>query len=176
MGKEKAVDLQLEGDPELVGTSSGSGYLSEEGDTEEAEISSAEATSRLSPIENNSCRSKANLKDGWEEGQEAKKNVSTNSIQEDHSESNVPVAPSTASTSQTAKPKRNIRRNAIYHFYEDWPVNSDGNAGNVGDKHYRCYHGNHKIFTISKAGNYNVHTMVGHIRTNFKAIHELFLS
>ena len=51
-----------------------------------------------------------------------------------------------------------IKRNPIYHFYEEWDVNNDGNIGNPGDKHYRCYHGNNKIFTVSKAMNYSLHS------------------
>lgn len=30
--------------------------------------------------------------------------------------------------------------------------------GNPGDKHYKCYHGNRKIFTVSKAMNYSLHS------------------
>ena len=28
--------------------------------------------------------------------------------------------------------------------------------GGVGDKHYRCYHGHHEIFTITKAMNHSL--------------------
>jgi hypothetical protein len=30
-------------------------------------------------------------------------------------------------------------------------MNQAGNVGEPGDKHYRCYHGNHKIITVTKA-------------------------
>jgi hypothetical protein len=51
-----------------------------------------------------------------------------------------------------------IKRNPIYHFYEEWDLNNEGNVGNPGDKHYRCYHGNNKIFTVSKAMNYSLNS------------------
>ena len=84
-----------------------------------------------------------------------------------------------------------IKRNPIYHFYEEWDSNNEGNPGNLGDKHYRCYHGKRKIFTVSKAMNYSLHSeyiyflsiiyakllpgLVGHIRSQFKPMHDLFL-
>ncbi|KAF8798660.1 hypothetical protein BYT27DRAFT_7228363 [Phlegmacium glaucopus] len=40
-----------------------------------------------------------------------------------------------------------VKHNPIYNFYEEWDVNNEGNLGNPGDKHYRCYHSNRKIFT-----------------------------
>jgi hypothetical protein len=85
------------------------------------------------------------------------------------------------------------RRNLIYHFYEEWNVNSEGNLGKEGDKHYRCHHGARRIFTISKASNYNLHSklsllasysilsfknlpaMINHIEILFKAMHDLFI-
>ena len=51
-----------------------------------------------------------------------------------------------------------VKRNPIYYFYEVWDVNSEGNVGQPGDKHYRCYHGTRKIFTISKAMNHSLHS------------------
>lgn len=51
-----------------------------------------------------------------------------------------------------------VKRNPIYYFYEVWDVNSEGDVGQPGDKHYRCYHGTRKIFTISKAMNHSLHS------------------
>jgi len=45
------------------------------------------------------------------------------------------------------------KQNPIYLFYEQVDVNKDGKAGEPGDKHYKCYHGNRKVLTISKAMN-----------------------
>jgi len=42
-------------------------------------------------------------------------------------------------------------RNPIYLFYEQIKTNPEGCAGQPGDKHYKCYHGNHKIITITQA-------------------------
>ncbi|KAF8812195.1 hypothetical protein BYT27DRAFT_7221221 [Phlegmacium glaucopus] len=48
------------------------------------------------------------------------------------------------------KPK-DLQRNPIYHFYEMVELGSNGKAGNSGDRHYKCYHGNWKVLTITKA-------------------------
>ena len=96
-------------------------------------------------------------------------------------ESDVPVAPLIASTPVTpivsiSKKVRcfgcllnqssfiiqaDVKHNPIYYIYEDWGVNNEGNVGNPGDKHYRCCHGKRKIFTISKAMNYSLHSATG---------------
>jgi len=44
-------------------------------------------------------------------------------------------------------------------------VNSDGQAGDIGDKHYKCYLGNRKILTITRAMKSSLNGMV----TFFKA-------
>jgi hypothetical protein len=41
--------------------------------------------------------------------------------------------------------------NPIYLFYEEVLKNAHGIEGNMGDKHYKCYHGQRKILTITKA-------------------------
>ncbi|KAG1762012.1 hypothetical protein EDD22DRAFT_953471 [Suillus occidentalis] len=43
------------------------------------------------------------------------------------------------------------KRNLIYYFYKVVEMNSDGQAGNVGDKHYKCYLGNCKVLMIMHA-------------------------
>jgi hypothetical protein len=40
--------------------------------------------------------------------------------------------------------------NPIYMFYKVIPQNTSGQTGDPGDKHYRCYHGNHKILMVTK--------------------------
>ncbi|THU95749.1 hypothetical protein K435DRAFT_859260 [Dendrothele bispora CBS 962.96] len=40
--------------------------------------------------------------------------------------------------------------NPIYLFYEQVPLNADGQSGAPGDKHYKCYHGKRKIITVKK--------------------------
>ncbi|KAF8813550.1 hypothetical protein BYT27DRAFT_7084412, partial [Phlegmacium glaucopus] len=46
--------------------------------------------------------------------------------------------------------------NPIYHFYKEVSLNKEGKPGKVGDKHYKCYHSNRKILTITKAMNYSL--------------------
>ncbi|KAJ7435090.1 hypothetical protein B0H11DRAFT_1937904 [Mycena galericulata] len=53
-------------------------------------------------------------------------------------------------------PKVISTRNPIYLFFESVNQNSVGYAGSPGDKHYKCFHGNREIITISKASNSNV--------------------
>lgn len=43
------------------------------------------------------------------------------------------------------------KHNPIYLFYEVVPVDAQGNKGNKGDQHYKCYHGNWKVLTITWA-------------------------
>jgi hypothetical protein len=43
------------------------------------------------------------------------------------------------------------KRNPIYHFYEEIPLNATGLHGAAGDKHYKCFHGARKVLTITKA-------------------------
>lgn len=43
------------------------------------------------------------------------------------------------------------KRNPIYYFYEEVLLNAEGKSGNKGDKHFKCYHGNRKVLTITKA-------------------------
>ena len=50
-----------------------------------------------------------------------------------------------------------VKQNLIYFFYEVWNINSEWNIGQPGNKHYWCYHGTCKIFTISKAMNHSLH-------------------
>jgi hypothetical protein len=47
-------------------------------------------------------------------------------------------------------------RNPIYHFYEAVERNSSGEPGNVGDRHYKCLHGNAKVLTVTKKMKYSV--------------------
>jgi hypothetical protein len=55
--------------------------------------------------------------------------------------------------------KASGKRNPIYLFYEQVMVNEKGEVGEEGDKHYKCYHGRRKTFTISKVMNYSLNGM-----------------
>ncbi|KAF8152347.1 hypothetical protein B0H34DRAFT_664204, partial [Crassisporium funariophilum] len=61
------------------------------------------------------------------------------------------------------------KRNPIYLFYEEVKVNENGEVGEEGDKHYKCYHGNRKTFTISKRMNYSLNGFT------FKPTYQLYL-
>ena len=43
--------------------------------------------------------------------------------------------------------------NPIYHFYEAISTNSQGEVGNAGDMHYKCYHRNCKVIMVTRAIN-----------------------
>ncbi|KAF8805673.1 hypothetical protein BYT27DRAFT_7104056, partial [Phlegmacium glaucopus] len=49
--------------------------------------------------------------------------------------------------------------NPTYFFYKELSTNKDVKPGEAGDRHYKCYHGNRKILTISKAMNYSLNGM-----------------
>ena len=51
----------------------------------------------------------------------------------------------------TLRCKFQSTRNPIYYFYEKVERDAKGSIGNVGDKHYKCSHGNRKVLTITKA-------------------------
>lgn len=66
------------------------------------------------------------------------------------------------------------KRNPIYHFYEEVPLNASGHHGTPGDKHYKCFHGSRKVLTITKAVRSNLNGLIGHIKTHFPPMYRLF--
>ncbi|KAF8126752.1 hypothetical protein EV363DRAFT_1524320, partial [Boletus edulis] len=67
------------------------------------------------------------------------------------------------------------KRNPIYHFYESVSTNSRGEVGNSGDRHYKCYHGNRKVITVTRAMKYSVNGLVGHLKTHAQAMYRLYV-
>ncbi|KAF8463579.1 hypothetical protein JB92DRAFT_3136431 [Gautieria morchelliformis] len=65
-------------------------------------------------------------------------------------------------------------RPPIYHFYESVGKNSDGAPGQMGDKHYRCYHGQRKILTVTKKIKGSQNGLVTYLRTHFPEMHRLY--
>ncbi|KAF8518343.1 hypothetical protein JB92DRAFT_2828788 [Gautieria morchelliformis] len=65
-------------------------------------------------------------------------------------------------------------RPPIYHFYESVGKNSDGAPGQMGDKHYRCYHGQRKILTVTKKMKGSQNGLVTYLRTHFPEMHRLY--
>jgi hypothetical protein len=48
-------------------------------------------------------------------------------------------------------PQKTATKNPIYLFYERVDTAADGTPGKDGDKHYKCYLGGRKVFTITRA-------------------------
>jgi len=90
--------------------------------------------------------------------------------------------------------KKFEKRNPIYLFYESVTTNAEGTVGQPGDKHYKCYHGNRKILTITRAmksslnGNIPIFALnfmlnlvidyvglMGHLKMHFPAMYWLYL-
>ncbi|KAG2362861.1 hypothetical protein BDR07DRAFT_977819 [Suillus spraguei] len=65
--------------------------------------------------------------------------------------------------------------NPIRLFYEEVSTNSSGVEGNRGDKHYKCYHGQRKILTVTKAMRSSLNGLIGHIKNHFPAMFRLYL-
>ncbi|KAG0693873.1 hypothetical protein DFH29DRAFT_815918, partial [Suillus ampliporus] len=65
--------------------------------------------------------------------------------------------------------------NPIYLFYEEVAKNAQGVEGTKGDKHYKCYHGQRKILTITKAMRSSLNGLIGHIKTHFPVMYRLYL-
>ncbi|KAG2129515.1 hypothetical protein BD769DRAFT_1301182, partial [Suillus cothurnatus] len=53
--------------------------------------------------------------------------------------------------------------------------NSDGQAGDIGDKHYKCYSGNCKILTITRVMKSSLNGLIGHLKTHFPLMYRLYL-
>jgi len=51
---------------------------------------------------------------------------------------------------------QNATKNPIYYFYKQVDQAADGTAGNTGDRHYQCCHGNKKIITLKKSMKFNL--------------------
>ncbi|KAJ7809771.1 hypothetical protein B0H14DRAFT_3481158 [Mycena olivaceomarginata] len=60
--------------------------------------------------------------------------------------------------------KPGTTRNSIHLFYEVVTQNSAGRDGTPGDKHYKSFHGNSQIITISKASRANLGKLIRHLK------------
>ncbi|KAF8523829.1 hypothetical protein JB92DRAFT_2827209 [Gautieria morchelliformis] len=65
-------------------------------------------------------------------------------------------------------------RPPIHHFYESVGKTSEGAPGQMGDKHYRCYHGQRKILTVTKKMKGSQNGLVTYLRTHFPEMHRLY--
>ncbi|KAH9069429.1 hypothetical protein EDB83DRAFT_2518582 [Lactarius deliciosus] len=67
-----------------------------------------------------------------------------------------------------------LKKNPIHYFYRQVDHGTDGTVGNPGDKHFKCYHGNRKIITLTKSMKYNLTTLVNHLKHSFPSMYKLF--
>ena len=52
-----------------------------------------------------------------------------------------------------------VKKNPIHYFYEQVDRGTNGLVGNPGDKHFKCYHRNRKVRTLTKSVKYNLTSM-----------------
>ncbi|SJL11777.1 uncharacterized protein ARMOST_15186 [Armillaria ostoyae] len=75
----------------------------------------------------------------------------------------------------TSKPTtgKHKKQNPIYLFYESVDVDANGSSGSPGDRHYKCYHGNRKVLTITKAMWSSLNGLIGHLK-HFPVMYRLY--
>ncbi|KAF9543146.1 hypothetical protein CPC08DRAFT_770290 [Agrocybe pediades] len=76
--------------------------------------------------------------------------------------------------SEGDKAKDMVKKNPIHFFFAQVEHGADGRVGNPGDKHFKCYHGNQKIITLTKSMKYNLTTLINHLKANFPLMFKLF--
>ncbi|KAK0229620.1 hypothetical protein EDD85DRAFT_733696, partial [Armillaria nabsnona] len=54
--------------------------------------------------------------------------------------------------------------------------NSDGKPRNHGDKHFKCYHGNQKVLTITLTMKGSLNGLIGHLKTCSAPMYCMFLA
>ncbi|KAG1783661.1 hypothetical protein EV702DRAFT_1190682 [Suillus placidus] len=85
--------------------------------------------------------------------------ITTAAIQESLVEEDVVPVQSSVLTAKAAK------RNPIYYFYDVVQLNTAGQAGDAGDKYYKCYLGNRKVLTITQVMKSSLNGLIGHLKT-----------
>lgn len=73
------------------------------------------------------------------------------------------------------KSQRLPTRNPIYYFYEKVEHDAKGSVGNVGDKHYKCFHGNQKVLTITKAMKSSLNGLIGNLKSSSPTMFRLYM-
>ncbi|THU89680.1 hypothetical protein K435DRAFT_802577 [Dendrothele bispora CBS 962.96] len=64
--------------------------------------------------------------------------------------------------------------NPIYLFCEQVPLNTDGQSGASGNKHYKCSHGKCKIITVKKTMKSCITGLTYHLKSHFSAMFRLY--
>ncbi|KAJ6472249.1 hypothetical protein DFH09DRAFT_477188, partial [Mycena vulgaris] len=70
-----------------------------------------------------------------------------------------------ASGTDSSSPRAGRTKNLIYLFYEAVDKSADGKVGSPGNKHFKCYHGNRKVLTITRAMKSSLNGLQAHLRT-----------
>ncbi|KAG6823497.1 hypothetical protein H0H92_010023, partial [Tricholoma furcatifolium] len=79
------------------------------------------------------------------------------------------------SISKTRTSKSGSKRNPIYHFFEAVECGADGRRGNPGDRHYKCYHGSHKVITLKASMKSNLSGLIKTLKEASSSMHTFFL-
>ncbi|SJK99091.1 uncharacterized protein ARMOST_02377 [Armillaria ostoyae] len=96
-------------------------------------------------------------------------------IEDDSEDDDNSPAPQSDQPSVPAKRTCKVgKHNPIYYFYEEVLLNAEGKPGNKGDKHFKCYHGNRKVLTITKAMKGSLNGLVGHLKTCSAPMYRMF--
>ncbi|KAG6852297.1 hypothetical protein C0991_001156 [Blastosporella zonata] len=75
----------------------------------------------------------------------------------------------------TKKANMGVKRNPIYLFYESVSCGANGKVGGNGDKHYKCYHGNRKVLTVTRGMKCNLAGLVKVLKEASSAAHTFYL-
>ncbi|KAF9455310.1 hypothetical protein BDZ94DRAFT_814316 [Collybia nuda] len=71
--------------------------------------------------------------------------------------------------------KKPLKRNPIYHFYEEVARDAAGKLRESGDKHYKCYHGGRKVLTITSAMKSSLNGLIGNLKTCSPTMYRFYL-
>ncbi|KAH9015437.1 hypothetical protein EDB83DRAFT_2203680, partial [Lactarius deliciosus] len=67
-----------------------------------------------------------------------------------------------------------VKRNPVYLFYKVMSQNASNMPGDPGDKHYKCYHGNRKVLTITHAMKSSLDGLINHLKSHFPSMFQLY--
>ncbi|KAF8976201.1 hypothetical protein BDQ17DRAFT_1441224 [Cyathus striatus] len=109
-------------------------------------------------------------------GKQKKRHINVQVVEDLDSTTNIShrnIAPSASIILEDAtgpSEKFKMTGNPIYFFYKDSTINSKNSVGNLGDKHYKCYHGGQRVLTITKAMRCSLNGLIGNLKTANKII------
>lgn len=142
---KRKVDETDKDDVDFMGSSSDSDSVSEDDDTDCVEITNVELADSLPSKTIPSGRSRKSK--GKKPAQKRKRVV--DNLEASYLQTVSQSTSKSKSVNHVTKKTGGGKQNPIYLFYEQVDVNKDGNTGEPGDKHYKCYHGNRKRSKVS---------------------------